>query len=137
MESEPKLKWIFISLLLFFTLIGWFWNWYCCFWIIGFVFFEIKELIVETIKEEPIETPKPIISDKDIDAIVQERVEKIMESKAKTVSNKIGRPKKYMNASKVISVRLDSETYDFVRKKGRTEYNGITEYINALILKEM
>lgn len=93
--------------------------------------------VVETVKEEPIETTKSVISDKDIDAIVQERVEKIMESKAKAASNKIGRPKKYMNASKVISVRLDSETYDFVRKKGRTEYNGITEYINALILKEM
>ena len=93
--------------------------------------------IVETIKEEPIETPKPIISDKDIDALVQERVEKILESKANAAPSKIGRPKKYMSTSKVISVRLDSETYDFVRKKGRTEYEGITDYINSLILKEI
>ena len=38
--------------------------------------------------------------------------------------------------TKVISVRLDSDMYKFVRNKGEKDFNGITDYIKNLIKKE-
>ena len=90
------------------------------------------------VKEQSVKTVETVQDPKVIDLLVKEEVRKIMESEKTPIqANKVGRPKKYMNSTKVISVRLDADTYEFVRKKGRVEYDGITDYINQLIQKEM
>lgn len=93
---------------------------------------EPKVTVKEQLKEN-----EEVSREKDIDALVQAEVKKILESKKQSEGTaKIGRPRKY-DKPKAISVKLDSSAYDFVQQKGRLEFKGVTDYINYLVKKEM
>lgn len=95
---------------------------------------EVKEEIVEKKEEKTIEEPTV---QQDIQALVQEEVSRIVSSQnIGAGAAKIGRPKKYDGISKVISVRLDNELYEFARRKGRLEYDGLTDYVSHLIKED-
>ena len=98
---------------------------------------EKKEETTFVTEKEP---EKVVLSEEKvtIDTLVKEEVRKIVESQQlPSLPGKVGRPKKYEKDTKVISVRVDSDVYEFVKKKGKVEYDGITDYINHLIQIEM
>lgn len=110
----------------------------------------VKEEIAkeETAPKVPANVGTTVPSDKpskkeeepnDLQALVQAEISRMMAATPVSVAApaKVGRPKKYVNSSRVVSVRLDLELYEYARKKGRLEYDGLTDYINHLIRKEM
>ena len=97
---------------------------------------------VENVIEEPAKAKVTLKLSEDtikVTDFVEEEIKETIKAQEYAVSSKkIGRPKKHTDDTKVISVRMDKDMYEFVRRNGKKEeFDGITDYVNHLIKKEM